>query len=107
MSEDFTAVYQRKVGPATEHIYTGVPLSKLIELADITLTEHNTVLVKSIDSYTIELSAKEVLINDNIYIVHSMDSLPLSDEFGHYMLLIRQDEFSTRWNKMVVDILVY
>ncbi len=51
LSEDFTAVYKRKVGPATEHTYTGVPLSELIELAGISLTEHSTVLVKSIDSF--------------------------------------------------------
>lgn len=101
--QEVSATMQRQVGEPTTHLYTGVALSNLMEYIGIDSTEFSMVSVTSIDQYTVTLTVEEMLQPKNVFLVFEEDGEPLSDDTGSYMLVILNDEFSTRWNKSVVS----
>lgn len=94
-------------GPV-EHTYTGVPLRNVIEEAGINLEDKSQVIVKSVDGYTVALTAKEVRENDNVYLVYQSDGKLLKSKkeggTGPYRVVIRNDKFGQRWSKFVTEV---
>ncbi len=100
----FEATFRKKVGDPEDFTYTGVPMSEILSRYGISLEDDTTLLVTAIDSYTIELTVEEIQQSDNAYLVYQQDGEQLDEESGSYMLVVKQDEFSTRWNKRVVEL---
>lgn len=106
--EEFKANLKSSGKKAVEHIYTGVPLIKLLQSAEIEMKEEDQINVKSIDGYTVALRVDEVLDEENIYLSYKIDGelmKPREDGGdGPYQMIIRKDQFSQRWAKYVVEI---
>ncbi len=103
LSTTFSATFQRQVGGAYDYTYKGVPASSLLEACGISITDESVCFV-ALDSYSIALTAAELLQEDNVYLVFEQDGEALDSDSGTYMLVIKNDEVSTRWNKQVVEI---
>lgn len=91
-----------------EHTYKGVALKKLLAFKDQSLESKKQVVIRSIDGYTIALSAEEVSEEDNVYVVYERDGEPLGKKeeggSGPYQIILRKDSFSQRWAKFVVEV---
>ena len=103
-SIEFNATFKRKVGAATEKQYKGMPLHNILELIDISPNGDYTISIVAKDNYSIDLTKDEFLKEDNVYLVYEEEAKELDKESKPYMLVIKDDEFSTRWNKQVVKI---
>lgn len=104
ITTEFNATYKRKVGPAIDKQYTGIPLSTIISNSNIKLNDSDTVSIIAQDQYQIDLTVSEVNESNNAYIVIKENSSLLSNEQGPYMIVLRKDELSTRWVKQIVKI---
>ncbi len=104
----FTAEVRSSSSPNREHEFAGVPLKAVLEKAGVSAAEAEQVLVRSVDGYVVALGAEEVLAEDNVYLVYAQDGEPLGTRedggSGPYMTIVRQDSFSQRWSKYVLDI---
>lgn len=102
--EDIDVNYQRKVGPAEVKQYKGISLANILKEAEVSEKDIDKVQILGRDQYQIELSAKEAFQNNHAYLVAYEKEEPLKKEEGSYMLILCQDQFSTRWVKQVVNI---
>ena len=106
--KEFEANLKASGKEAVKHNYTGVPVYNVLKAANITIKEENQLVVTGIDGYTVALKGREVLDEDNIYLVYKMDGEPLgtkeSGGKGPYQIVIRKDPFSQRWCKFVVEL---
>ena len=102
----FEAIFKRKVGDPETHHYTGVSLREVLEMSGIEVDETQKVQVVSIDQYTIEISYEELMREDHAYLVFEQNQAPLTEEMGPFMLVLKQDALSTRWNRQVTTIKV-
>ena len=73
---------------------------------DINLEKNTGVHIVCADNYEIRLSADETLEKSNIYLVTKENGNKLAETDGPFMLVINNDEFSTRWAKNVVQVKV-
>src|SRR6056297_1410291 len=68
----------------------------------------NMSVVKEVDGYTVALTAKEVKVDDNVYLVYQSDGKPLKGKkeggTGPYRLVIKNDQFGQRWCKFVTEV---
>lgn len=108
-SQDFSANLKSTGNDPVEHTYTGVPLSAVLKEAGISLGDSQRVLAVSADGYTVPMDREEVEKEDNIYLVYQdngeyLGSLDDKDGQGPYMIVIRDDAFSQRWGKYVVEL---
>ena len=91
-----------------EHSYTGVPLKNIITGVGIELADKQQLIVRAIDGYTVALTSREVLADDNVYLVYKSDGQFLKGKkeggSGPYMIVIRQDQFGQRWCKFVIEV---
>lgn len=101
-TEAFEATFQRKVGPAEERSYSGIPLSGLLAAAGISADGAGSIAIVSLDQYRVELPVEEALRPGNLYLASTQDGAALSKEDGPYLLVIREDALSTRWVRQVV-----
>lgn len=94
-------------GPV-EQSYTGVPLINILNSLNIDMSNKEQVIVKAIDGYTVALTAKEVMMEDNVYLVYKNNGEFLKTKkeggTGPYRLVIREDQFGQRWNKFVTEV---
>lgn len=106
--EEFKADLKSSGNPAKEHTYTGVPLKEILKKANISLGENAQIVVRSVDGFTVALDIDEVLEDDNIYLVYNIDGESIGSKedggSGPYQVIIRNDQFSQRWSKYVVEI---
>ena len=94
---EFDAQMRKKNGDVYDNHYAGMPLGAAIQ-------EDSAVTVTCADQYEIQLTGAEILAEGNVYLVTKEDGEPLPEESGSFMLVITQDEFSTRWAKNVVKV---
>lgn len=91
-----------------QHNYTGVPLKNIIEKANINIKDKDQVVVRSVDGFAVALGINEVLEDDNIYLAYMIDGQYMDSRdkggSGPYQVIIRQDQFSQRWAKYVMEI---
>ncbi|HSH34827.1 molybdopterin-dependent oxidoreductase [Schnuerera sp.] len=106
--EEFTAVLDTSDSNPKEHNYTGVPLSNIIEEVKINMEDKKQVIIKGIDGYTVALSIKEVMDENNVYLAYKFNGKFLKSKekggSGPYQIIVRKDQFSQRWCKFVVEL---
>lgn len=106
-SADFTTFstqMKRKNGEVTDKKYGGIELWTI--LADLLPNPDGTYSVSVVcaDQYEVVLTTDELRIPGNIYLVTQENGQPLPSDSGTFMLVITQDEFSTRWAKNIVQV---
>lgn len=102
----FDTQMKRKNGDVFDKNYSGMELQALLKEAGLAVTQDTSVTAVCKDNYMIELTGSEVLEQGNVYLVTREQGEPLSEENGPFMLVINNDEFSTRWAKQIVSLSV-
>ena len=104
---EFQAVKDTSLTGPEAKMYTGVPLRALFEKAGVEVLEADTVINRAADGYTTAITGKQVLMEDNVYLVYAEDGAPLqtsdSGGDGPYMIVISQDQFSQNWCKYALS----
>jgi hypothetical protein len=105
---EFPAVLKKSGQPAVDTSYTGVQLNDVFRKIGVNTEEKTQVITKAVDGYVVALSMKEVLEDDNVYIVYRRDGKDLGRKedggSGPYQIVIRKDPFGQRWNKFLMEI---
>ena len=105
---EFEETLQSSGSPARDHEYVGVALRDLLESEGIDLGSARQVIATAADGYTVAMDASEVLAEDNVYLVHTVDGEPLGSReeggSGPYQVIIRSDQFGQRWTKYLMEI---
>ena len=85
--------------------FTGVELSKLLSYKNIETTGVTAYEFMALDGYASAVTAEEVAMPDNVYIVVKQDGKWLKNKgeggMGPYLMIIKSSEFSQRWCKFV------
>ena len=81
-------------------------MSTILEDMGIDITDSTDIRVVCADNYEIQLTASEILAEGNIYLITKENGEKLAESDGPFMLVINNDEFSTRWAKNVVQVKV-
>lgn len=103
-AETFTATQKSSGNDPVERTFTGVPLTKLLGAKDLPLEGTKSILLRSVDGYSVTLSPEEVADSENVWLVWEADGEPLPKDSAPYMVVIRKDPFSQRWSKMLCEI---
>jgi len=102
----FDTEMRRKNGDVFPKNYSGIELSVILKELGTEVTDSTEVTAVCADNYEITLSGEEILHDGNIWLVTQEDGQKLDEESGPFMLVVNEDEFSTRWAKNVVRIKV-
>lgn len=103
---NFDTQMKRKNGDVFDKNYSGIEMAVILNDMDINLEKNTGVHIVCADNYEIRLSADEILEKNNIYLVTKENGNKLAETDGPFMLVINNDEFSTRWAKNVVQVKV-
>lgn len=91
-----------------KHTYTGVPLKTIFENKKINTNGKTKVIVKAADGYTSAITMNEAMDDSNVYIVYEIDGKSLGKKenggSGPFEMIIRNDQFSQRWCKFVLEV---
>ena len=104
--KSFDTQMKRKNGDVFDKNYSGIPMSVILEDMNIQLTDSTEISVVCADQYEIQLAYDEILADNNIWLITQENSEKLAETDGPFMLVINNDEFSTRWAKNVVQVKV-
>jgi hypothetical protein len=106
--EDFSANLDTSDSEPEEHLYSGVLLNDVLSALDIDISDYSTVVAKAVDGYNVAFDASEIQEDDNIYLATMRDGKPLgtksSGGSGPYQIIVRDDAFSQRWCKFVIEL---
>ncbi|HAJ95781.1 MAG TPA: hypothetical protein DCP02_06065 [Actinobacteria bacterium] len=106
--EDFQADLDTSETDPEEHLYSGVPLIKVLNLLEINMDGIETVIVRALDGYTVAFDISEAEDEENMYIAYKIDGQYLKDKsqggLGPYQIITRKDPYSQRWCKFVMEI---
>ena len=100
----FDTQMKRKNGDVFDKNYSGIPLPVILEEMGVKITDSIDLSVVCADQYEIQLAADEILADNNIWLITKESGEKLAETDGPFMLVINNDEFSTRWAKSVVRI---
>ncbi len=100
----FDTQMRRKNGDVFDKNYSGIPLSVILKEMDVEITDGLKLSVVCADQYEIKLTADEILTENNIWLITQENGEKLAETDGPFMLVINNDEFSTRWAKTVVQV---
>lgn len=103
-AETFTATQKSSGNDPVERSFTGVPLGALLGAKGLPPEGTGSILLRSVDGYSVTISPDEVMDRDNVWLVWEADGAPLDSSNGPYMVVIRKDPFSQRWSKMLCEI---
>ncbi|MBQ8604185.1 MAG: hypothetical protein IJ410_05015 [Oscillospiraceae bacterium] len=98
----FDTQMKRRNGDVFDKNYTGIQLQYILQELDVAVTDDLQVSAVCADNYEITLTGSEIAADGNVWLVTQENSLPL--ENGTFMLVVNNDEFSTRWAQNVVQI---
>lgn len=104
--KNFNTQMKRKNGDVFDKNYSGIPMSVILEDMGIQLSDSVEISVVCADQYEIQLAYDEILADNNIWLITQENSEKLAETDGPFMLVINNDEFSTRWAKNVVQVKV-
>jgi len=106
--KEFSAVMDTSDSGPEEHLYTGVLMKDVLTKMGIEIGDYKMFSVKAVDGYTVAFKTEEIQDDDNIYIVYKENGEDLGTKSsggkGPYQIIVRKDQFSTRWCKFVVEI---
>ena len=100
----FDTQMKRKNGDVFDKNYSGIPLITILNEMDVEITAALDLSVVCADQYEIQLTADEILAENNIWLITKESGEKLAETDGPFMLVVNNDEFSTRWAKTVVRI---
>ena len=105
---DFQAYKDTSETEPESHHYTGVELIKVLDSLEIGLDGIETVTVRALDGYTVIFDVSEVEDEENMYIIYKSDGQYLKNKSeggsGPYQMIVRNDPYSQRWCKFVMEI---
>ena len=104
-SEDFTVFdtkMRRRNGDVFDKNYGGIQLKTILETMSVNVTDSLVVNVVCADRYEIRLTGEEIITENNVWLVTQENGKELTE--GNFMLVINNDEFSTRWAQNVVQV---
>lgn len=106
--EKFEANLKKDGKAPVKHEYTGVDMKKILEAKKINLTGKTTLTASAVDGYSSAININEIEKGKNVYIVYMVDGKQLKSREdkgdGPFIMLIRQDQFSQRWCKYLVEV---
>ena len=97
---------KRKNGDVFDKTYSGIEMAVILKDIGVNLSQNTDIHIVCADNYEIRLSADEILEKGNIYLITKENGNKLAEADGPFMLVINNDEFSTRWAKNVVQVKV-
>ncbi|MBQ7902949.1 MAG: molybdopterin-dependent oxidoreductase [Oscillospiraceae bacterium] len=100
----FDTQMRRRNGDVFEKNYSGIQLKDILADMDISVTETTTVSGVCADQYEVQFTYDEIMAEGNVYIITQESGRPLAEDSGSFMLVVNNDEFSTRWAKNVVQV---
>lgn len=103
---NFDTQMKRKNGDVFDKTYSGIEMAVILKDIGVTLSQNTDIHIVCADNYEIRLSADEILEKGNIYLITKENGNKLAEADGPFMLVINNDEFSTRWAKNVVQVKV-
>ena len=102
----FDTQMKRKNGDVFDKNYSGIPMAVILEEMGVEITDDLEISLVCADQYEIQLTASEILAENNIWLITKENNEKLAETDGPFMLVINNDEFSTRWAKSVVRVKV-
>ena len=102
--KSFGTQMKRKNGDVFDKNYSGIPMIAILDDMGVAVNDKLTVSAVCADQYEIQLTADEIMAENNIWLITQENGEKLSDTDGPFMLVINNDEFSTRWAKNVVRV---
>ena len=103
---NFDTQMKRKNGDVFDKTYSGIEMAVILKDIGVTLSQNTDIHIVCADNYEIRLSADEIMEKGNIYLITKENGNKLAEADGPFMLVINNDEFSTRWAKNVVQVKV-
>lgn len=106
-SADYTSFdtqMKRKNGDVFDKNYNGIPLAVILKKMNVEITDSLDLSIVCADQYEISLTADEILAENNIWLITQENNEKLAETDGPFMLVVNNDEFSTRWAKNVVQV---
>ncbi len=106
--KEFSAVMDTSDSGPEEHYYTGVLMKNVLEKMGVKVEDYKMFSVKAIDGYTVAFKTEEIQDDDDVYIAYKENGKDLGTKSsggkGPYQIIVRKDQFSTRWCKFAVEI---
>lgn len=102
--KSFDTQMKRKNGDVYDKNYSGIPMMAILDDMGVAVNDKLTVSAVCADQYEIHLTADEIMAENNIWLITQENGEKLADTDGPFMLVINNDEFSTRWAKNVVRV---
>ncbi|MBR6609594.1 MAG: molybdopterin-dependent oxidoreductase [Oscillospiraceae bacterium] len=103
---NFDTQMKRKNGDVFDKTYSGIEMAVILKDIGVNLSQNTDIHIVCADNYEIRLSADEIMEKGNIYLITKENGNKLAEADGPFMLVINNDEFSTRWAKNVVQVKV-
>ena len=100
----FDTQMKRKNGDVFDKNYSGIPLTVILKEMNVEVTDSLDLSIVCADQYEISLTADEILAKNNIWLITKENGEKLAESDGPFMLVVNNDEFSTRWAKNVVQV---
>lgn len=107
-SEEFNAILDTSTRSASEHLYLGIELSKVLKHFGALAEDTFAIIAHGVDGYSVAYSSEEVFSDHNIYIAYMEDGKYLGgmDEGGRgpFEIIAVKDQFSNRRCKWLIRI---
>lgn len=107
---EFNAIQDTSDSGPKKQQFKGIPLKDIVAAVSQGDIKATKVIVKGTDGYTVAMTVKEALMEDNTYLCIEKNGKPMGRKSeggcGPYQLIIRQDMFSQRWCKFVYEVIV-
>ncbi len=92
----------------TTHDFRGVRLSEAIDLVDKSLLRDcSEIIAIGIDGYSAPLTAEEVLLENNVYLMYEDNGEPIKDFTGRegaYRLIVLNDDYGQRFTNFLQEL---
>lgn len=106
--EEFDAVLDTSTRAASEHLYTGIELSKVLKHFGAIQEDASAIIAHGVDGYSVAYSSEEVFGEQNIYIAYMEDGKFLGGidggGRGPFETIAVEDQFSNRRCKWLIRI---
>ena len=109
-AQDFSCVVRSSGKKPVEAEYRGVELSKLLKSLEIEIEKIESISFYASDHYKVILSGEELRQPFHAFLTFERDGQLLQSQKkggnGPYQLITRNDPFSQRWLKHVIEIII-
>ena len=100
----FDTQMRRKNGDVFDKHYSGIEFRRILGELGFAADDSTDCVFICADQYEIRVAGSEIREPGNVWLVTRENGQPLDEEQGPFMLVINNDEFSTRWGRQIVKI---